>query len=167
MGGLNTTTLLVIYSITNLVSPCMAFQGGVAHSSPFTSDGQGLQRVSAGAPTVLRWCIRAGLFLAPRLGIPARGLPELAGACRFAEPGFDRGERRGRRRLSPVSREARGQRGRTTRDVARSLARIQVPRAGAGWACFRGVPVRAAGRRGWTTPPRRQSLHARHCRSWA
>ncbi len=28
----------------------------VAHSSPFTTDGQGLQRVSAGAPPVLRWC---------------------------------------------------------------------------------------------------------------
>ncbi len=28
----------------------------MAHSSLFTIDGQGLQRVSAGAPPVLQWC---------------------------------------------------------------------------------------------------------------
>ncbi len=28
----------------------------VAHSSLFTRDGQGVQRVSAGAPAVLQWC---------------------------------------------------------------------------------------------------------------
>ncbi len=28
----------------------------MAHSSPLTTDGQGPQRVSTGAPPVLRWC---------------------------------------------------------------------------------------------------------------
>ncbi len=35
---------------------CPEVPESVAHSPPFTSDGQGLQRVSAGAPPVLGWC---------------------------------------------------------------------------------------------------------------
>ncbi len=35
---------------------CADVPKSVAHSSRFTSDGQGPQRVSAGAPPVLQWC---------------------------------------------------------------------------------------------------------------